>query len=357
MALRLRRGTDAERLLITPLQGELIYTNDTKQLYAGDGTTAGGILVSADAATTLNALNDTDLTGKTNGDVLQWNGIKWVPATIASGVGDGVVEGSNYRINIVGDDSSILLNSSTGTFTGRHNGTVVGSDGTILVDAETNVFDGRLVGNVSGDIRGSVFGDDSTVLVDGVNSKIVGDIETTKEITVSCDASNNSLVVTGLAGASSTGPTYTSRSSNGTIAAPTATVGATTGDGLLDLHGEGYDGASFVTAGIIRIAADLDQTVATGQVPGRINFITANAGGSLVNLLTFNSAGNLGIGLPRPDEKLHVNGNAKVGGFVQFGSLTTTERDALTAANGMVIYNTTDNKFQGYENSSWANLI
>tara|TARA_B100001057_G_scaffold500235_1_gene614207 strand:+ start:2567 stop:5491 length:2925 start_codon:yes stop_codon:yes gene_type:complete len=44
-------------------------------------------------------------------------------------------------------------------------------------------------------------------------------------------------------------------------------------------------------------------------------------------------------------------------GYVQFGSLTTTARDALTPANGMVIYNSTDNKFQGYENGSWVNLI
>jgi hypothetical protein len=37
--------------------------------------------------------------------------------------------------------------------------------------------------------------------------------------------------------------------------------------------------------------------------------------------------------------------------------LTTTQRNALTAVNGMLIYNTTDNKFQGYENGAWANLI
>jgi len=42
---------------------------------------------------------------------------------------------------------------------------------------------------------------------------------------------------------------------------------------------------------------------------------------------------------------------------VQLASMTTTERNALTAANGMIIYNTTDNKFQGYENGSWTNLI
>ena len=46
MAFQLRRGTNAQRSTITPLQGELLYTTDTKTLYVGDGTTAGGTLVS-----------------------------------------------------------------------------------------------------------------------------------------------------------------------------------------------------------------------------------------------------------------------------------------------------------------------
>lgn len=38
--------------------------------------------------------------------------------------------------------------------------------------------------------------------------------------------------------------------------------------------------------------------------------------------------------------------------------LTTGERDALqNVVNGQMIYNTTLNKFQGYENGAWANLI
>ena len=36
-------------------------------------------------------------------------------------------------------------------------------------------------------------------------------------------------------------------------------------------------------------------------------------------------------------------------------SLTTTERNALTAANGMMIYNSTLNVFQRYENGAWVN--
>ena len=43
MPLRVRRGTNAERQTITPLEGELIYTIDTKQVYIGDGNTVGGI--------------------------------------------------------------------------------------------------------------------------------------------------------------------------------------------------------------------------------------------------------------------------------------------------------------------------
>ena len=37
-------------------------------------------------------------------------------------------------------------------------------------------------------------------------------------------------------------------------------------------------------------------------------------------------------------------------------SLTTTERNALTPAVGMMIYNTTDNKFQGYQNTGGTTL-
>ena len=54
MALQIRRGTDAQRQGITPKAGEPIFTTDTKKLFIGDGSTAGGIIVD----TTGNQLTD-----------------------------------------------------------------------------------------------------------------------------------------------------------------------------------------------------------------------------------------------------------------------------------------------------------
>lgn len=42
MSLRIRRGTETQRIGVTFDQGELLYTTDSKKLYIGDGVTAGG---------------------------------------------------------------------------------------------------------------------------------------------------------------------------------------------------------------------------------------------------------------------------------------------------------------------------
>jgi hypothetical protein len=44
--IQIRRGVEAQRALITPDVGEPLFTTDNKQFFIGDGTTAGGILIS-----------------------------------------------------------------------------------------------------------------------------------------------------------------------------------------------------------------------------------------------------------------------------------------------------------------------
>ena len=68
------------------------------------------------------------------------------------------------------------------------------------------------------------------------------------------------------------------------------------------------------------------------------------------------ASNKLGIGgTPVTSAKVDIQGTD---GALLLPRLTTAQRDALTnPTNGMVIYNATLNKFQGYENSAWANLI
>ena len=43
--IQIRRGVEAQRASITPDAGELLFTTDNKQLFVGDGATAGGLLI------------------------------------------------------------------------------------------------------------------------------------------------------------------------------------------------------------------------------------------------------------------------------------------------------------------------
>lgn len=196
MALRLRRGTDAQRLLITPLEGELIYTTDTKRLYIGDGTTLGGVGVNTGAVYGLDDLTDVDLTTAPEvGEVLKYDGFAWVAAPesaftpsgdynidIANLAGDVVlsadggylagnvntrdgtaivvdVDNGHLFGTLYGSLDGIVNGTLNGTVNGVLNGDVVSSDGlSVIVDGSTGDIFGRLLGNVEGTVNGTLNG-------------------------------------------------------------------------------------------------------------------------------------------------------------------------------------------------------
>jgi hypothetical protein len=126
------------------------------------------------------------------------------------------------------------------------------------------------------------------------------------------------------------------------------------GDTLFDIIARGYDGNSYKPAFVIKLGVDKNVTVNDEIVPGRMILVPYDSTGNFTvsNIIVFTSTGRLSIGAgDAPAAKLDV------GGEVLLGRLTTTERDALTAVNGMILYNTTLNKFQGYENGAWVSLI
>lgn len=371
MALRLRRGTDAERLTIAPLSGELIYTTDTNKIYVGDGTTLGGNLIGPPNASSFDLINDTtpQLGGNLdlNGNNIVGTGNINITGTITAtgninlgdGIEDNVIVGGQISSNLVPSQDSVYNLGSpfgkwrNGFFNGLTvdgeisalsiNGAILSDDSTIAFDPSTGLFIGTtFIGNtfrgaLEGDVVGSLFRNDSSIVVDGETGSI-----TTGTINVTSNALNldNATPATSTALVVISNDEQTElrlrRKSDSDISGSDLNYGTISFE-REDSNGNAVTSIITSTRDFFLLSNSPDSTF------GEATFLTMNNG-------------KFGFGTFTPSETLDVSGNAVVSGFVQFGSLTTTERNALTAANGMVIYNSTANRFQGYQNGGWINL-
>lgn len=312
MALRLRRGTEAERSLITPASGEIIYTTDTKRLYVGDGTTVGGNAVSG--KNNLSELDDvgTALVPPTDGQVLAWDGNleQWLPANVQSGgvSGDGVVEGSNYKINIVGADSSLIVDAETNTLTGNFFGEI------------------NATGILDGDLTGSVFNDDSSIIVDSINGTIVTDRVVSNDLSVFPPDDIKDTV-------------FTVQSNT-----PNSNVISLLRNGNVDLS------ADTVANGRLVFGRNdpLNGAVTTCNITGRNDalFFFQNSAGIPSDITKYIAwkDGNLGVGTVTPAEVLDVKGNALFSGTVEAASIKGT----IVGDDSTVLVDAVNNTIPGY---------
>lgn len=399
MTLRLRRGTDAERQSIVFDEGELVFVTDTKQLYAGDGSTLGGILVS-NIASPSELTQDLDLNGfdiigpgtiSATAFVGDGSGLTNIPG------GEGVIPGSDYRINIVGDDSTIIVNGATNAVTGIFFGdgsnlsnldfngisdvsiiapvegeiltysggnwinlppappeiveggdyriNIIGSDSTRLVDGDTGTF--------TGDLRGSVYLNDSTLIVDtfgggtinsalinatnldlegsGVNPilKIVSEVNT-GTFGLPVISINNSHTGT-------SAQEITFNRSNGTFLSPTSIQ---PGNFIGSITYRAHDGVNYSTVGAMHVVAD--NIGGTDDISTSVRFLTRNGS----RLTEYGTAFEI-----KPDK------GAKVTGYLTVGGYTPVERDALVVDQGTVIFNETSRTIDFNDGVEWMQLI
>ena len=280
-------------------------------------------------------------------------------STIDGGPIGGTGAGGSLNVDIVGDDSTVIVNSSANTITAQA---------------------------VYGDLVGNVFADDSTQLVNAMDGTVNlnnGTVNFTDNVLrvqlpetlikiadITDSAPSPTLQITNidysqpieivaLGGTSiidSTKITFSSRHSN--IVTP---ANPTAGDFIGGFSSRAYETntGDYVPSSIFGFQVDPDETVAADTIKGKIVFTNNGGTGSspVLKYLTFNAAGQLAVNKETATANLDVEGNAKLTEELLLGNMTTAERDALTASNGMMLYNTTTNKFQGYENGSWVNLI
>jgi len=342
MALRLRRGTDAERLIMTPPEaGELIYTTDTKAVWVGDGTTVGGLPVSG-AALNIDDLGNVVVVAPNPGDVIQYDGTQWINAPSPDKTGNVYGEDSTLLVDtdnsvIVGPivtDTAIvgdLIGDVTGNADGDHTGTFTGS-------VTGNVI-GNVVGTLDGDITGSVFADNSSIVIDGITGDVHTDVIRTPILQIKTDISGQPVNLN------------------------IDTLNETSEFRLLRSAAADISGDAIQYGRILFGRNDISGIVETASISGYQDGFAlshdTNGTHTSPSLNMFVKDGQFAFGTfaPATNAKVDVAGNLHVtDGYTQFGSLTTTERNALTAANGMVIYNTTNNKFEGYQSGGWINL-
>jgi hypothetical protein len=361
MALRIRRGTDAQRSGVTFDMGEIVWTTDGQQLFVGDGLAQGGIAVIGAQilgyGLAYDSLNKRIEVSGLSADDLE-NGVnnKFFATELAQDAAASLfTSGSHTGITFQYDDNLGKINAVVAL-----DGvgiTEVASDTSPSLGGNLDLDENDITGLGSIDITGNVtasgtIGNDVITINAGVITSTsalgVGITNSGTRLDIGSVANPNTLwitseklftVSTGLTDGTLTSG-HSTRISRGTLAVPLAVQ---PGDGLAYYEGIGHDGTEYIQSGAFGLVVDPTGTVTTGNIPSVFGALLPAASGGGITSFLFNNKGTL---------------SAPV---IQTGSYNSTQRDALTPAVGMMIYNTTANKFQGYQNTGgttpeWVDL-
>jgi hypothetical protein len=389
MALRLRRGTQAERddAGFIPDSGEPVWTIDTKRLYIGDGTTPGGNLIQASGG---GGGSITGITDTTTGSVLALSDLA-----------------ATFSVDVEMDANADITLSATSQLNGTGQisltGNITGNDfsGNAATFASVTA-----TGGIDGDLTGSVFADDSTLLIDAVNGKLAAPatvVEAEQEaiVTVASAASASPVLkLQGYGGSDINNPTVPVDNArlgvqyafwDGAAYTDSSLISGyhkTSGAGYLALTSKNSSGNFFLNAveidgdnGKVIVAAEtaveienfsfaggiLDTTdssaitvaVATefsSDVTVENNLVVNNA--LVCDTLEVTNFVTAGAGTPEltSDTAILLTAGTRVevtSSPFKLASFTDTERDALTAENGDMIYNTDNNRPEMYVNGAW----
>jgi hypothetical protein len=329
-----------------------------------------------------------------------------------------VTHTASPAFDLQGDLTGNVTGNVTGDVKGSGAQTVLAantgpSDAALSVSTVTaTTLSGTLTGNVTGntagyhtgDVKGSVFGDDSTVIVDAVNNTLIGNVtgDLTGNVTGDTAGTHTGAVVGNAAGdhtGTFTGNVFTALIDSADSSAITVTpavvmssdltvdnavsIGGITGVVINDNNISAYSASNPTKLAINSICADANDYTTELVIDSNVNvtndmtvtgkftafgdraitaihrtalsetnsgFFVTEYAGSVTDAAELQDISNYTI------KTKIVEDVADFGTAVKFASMTTSVRNALTPAAGMVVFNTTETKLQVYTGSAWADL-
>lgn len=314
MALRIRRGTDAQRSGRTFELGELVYTIDSQQLWVGDGVTAGGApVVGSNVAgyglTYNNITKQLEVSGLTSDDITEGTNNKYFSTELAvDAVGAALVAGNDTNVGIT------FTYASTQDEAGRINATIAfdGIGLTDIVNDESPQLGGELDLNqfdITGEGNIDVIGD---ITSSGIITAAEYGFINAKQITLTDSTvgtiANAGFVLSTEVGGSSGSDFFAINSyhndadpigafyyrARGTVNTP---LSLQNGDGIFNFAftGRTSDGSSGVAVGL---GAEVDGTIDDGILPGKFVVYTAESSGAFTLKLSVGSDGMQTIKAP-----------------------------------------------------------
>lgn len=350
MALQIRRGTNAERLSITPEVGEPIFAVDTGEFFIGDGLTLGGILVSGTLVNETSPALGTDL--DLNGNNIVGTGNINIDGTITATGNINLGDGADDNVIIGGQIASALTPDTDNTYD-LGGLTARWSEGFIKTVRSDLVVANSVEANTVGTHIGSVQLSDSSLVVDGATGTIYagtapiaqsgsyvnigesGGVLSNLQV-LGDTAGGSVLIVNGTTGANAFEfPTINLQAHRGTVDAPTA---PTSSDVVGGFTFNAYTGADYVVAGTIGAVTEGAIAPADVEVPTTIRI------GKVSNQLAVNG-GYL---------EITSDGFASAPSFTVGSFATGAEPGSPTA--GQIIFDSTTSKFKGWDGTAWVDF-
>ena len=269
MALQIRRGPTADRLSYTPVVGELVWDTQLNSLYIGNGSSAGGLPAGTLVPEDVQDIASTMLTSGSHQYITFTydDALGRINSTFDISAFNGVQSGQSYNINVIGDDSSTIVNALTRT---------VSAPGGLIGPIFTNLIDSS---------------DSSTITVTPAtvfdsNVTVGGDVVLNNLLSVISNVPGETAVSLQTIGDHSNSLIVSLSKSRGTTASPTAVL---TGDQLGAIAWVGNGGSGSLTSSAI--VGTSTGTVTSLKVPGKVEiFTTGDTNGLLVRNALFSTA-------------------------------------------------------------------